>query len=111
MLETSIELSRAGYLTAAMGRPLDLDAPEDFARGYHNFRAEDGERFGAAAEAEYRRIEGPLRAAGMLPDRRQAAPQSAPPAWERAMWLAEAFVAGLAMPGIIDGLRALGGGA
>ena len=102
---------RAGYLTAATNRKLDPDTPAEFQRGYHSHRPEDGHP--AGLEQERSEVVRRLYAYGMLPERRRGVESQAHrlAGWESAMWLIVAFVAGLAWPGIIAGLRAVFGGA
>jgi len=114
-LDAGTRLSKAGHLAAAMGQPLAPDAPEDFRRGYLTYRPEDGERFGAAVDEERQQVVRRMYEDGLLPDRRRSvesqAHRVATPGWEQAMWLVVAYTTGLATPGIIEGLRALTGGA
>ena len=105
------DLIRAGYMTAAMGLPLDPDAPDAFQRGYCNFRPEDGHP--AGLEQERSDVVRRLYEDGLLPERRRGVESQAHrfAGWDAAAWLIVAFVAGLAWPGIIAGLRAVFGGA
>src|SRR5690606_14425340 len=109
--DADADLIRAGYMSAAMGLPLDPDAPEPFVRGHFNYRPEDGHP--AGLEQERSEVVRRLYADGMLPERRRGVESQAHrlAGWESAMWLIVAFVAGLAWPGIIAGLRAVFGGA
>ena len=109
--DADADLIRAGYMSAAMGLPLDPDAPEPFVRGHFNYRPEDGHP--AGLEQERSEVVRRLYADGMLPERRRGVESQAHrlAGWEAAMWLIVAFVAGLAWPGIIAGLRAVFGGA
>lgn len=112
-IDACIRLSKAGHMAAAMGKPLDPGMPEDYRRGYLNYRPDDGERFGADMEPVYQDVTGRMRADGLLPDRRRNIESQAhrvgAPAWEQAMWLVVVFVGGVAAPGVIDGLRRLVG--
>lgn len=99
------DLCRAGYLHAAMGLPLLPGAPEDFVRGFHNFRHADGTAIDAIAEEATQEVRRQLYADGVLPDRRK--PDVAG-RWAAAIWLAAAFAAGLGFENLVAGLRALG---
>jgi hypothetical protein len=102
-LEAQQDRSKQGYMDAAMGVPMNWDACDDYRRGYRNYRSEDGARFGADAVADVQRITGYMRRDGLLPDRRIETP--------RAGYTLAHVVGWLAAPGIVAGLRALGGGA
>ena len=105
------DLIRAGYMTAAMGLPLDPDAPDAFQRGYCNFRPEDGHP--AGLEQERSEVVRRLYADGMLPERRRGVDSQAHrfTGWDVLLAAVVALVAGLAAPELIAGLRAVFGGA
>lgn len=110
------DLFRIGYMAAAMGRPLEAGAPEDFRRGYYSFRPEDGSSLTVESVYSLERLEGHFRAEGVLPDRRRNPDPGQTrkvqmEGWEAAIWLGLAFLTGLALPAIATGLHALGGAA
>ena len=105
-LDPTDDLLRAGYLTAAMNRPLDPDAPPAFVRGYRNYRDTDGTECCADASVDVDRITGLMRAHGFAPDRRVAAEPEGYALAHVLGWSLVAFVAGLAAPGVVAGLAA-----
>lgn len=107
-LEAEQARSKQGFMDAAMGVPMNWDACDDYRRGYRNYRAEDGARFCADAASDVQRITGYMRRDGLLPDRRVETPRTGFTAAHVVGWSLVAFVGGLAAPGIVAGLRALG---
>lgn len=109
--DADADLIRAGYMSAAMGLPLDPDAPEPFVRGHFNYRPEDGHP--AGLEQERSEVVRRLYADGMLPERRRGVESQAHryTGWDVLLAAVVALVAGLAAPELIAGLRAVFGGA
>lgn len=109
--DAEADLIRAGYMSAAMGLPLDPDAPEPFVRGHFSYRPEDGRP--AGLEQERSEVVRRLYADGLLPERRRGVESQAHryTGWDVLLAAVVALVAGLAAPELIAGLRAVFGGA
>lgn len=110
--DPEIELARAGWMSAAMGLPLDPDAPEAFRVGYSSYRHDDGAALDAIEDERSETLRR-LYADGMLPERRRGVESQAHryTGWDVLLAAVVALVAGLAAPELIAGLRAVFGGA